>query len=328
MEVDYKRLFKNTLDVVESCGFYKAVRFTEKQVDSYKARNAEFSIESSYCSGVCIEFISNSKFVKFDFKTGVCNQTFANFDVFIDDKYASSISYNVRDNTEYKFEFGSKIQGEKKYTIYFPHSADPKIINFDLDEKSSFNYNNEKKDLLLCFGDSITQGYVSHFPKTTYPVMLSRMLNMSLLNQGLTGFEHNKDFIDKDLNVTPSLITTAFGTNDWDNYDSIDEISTNITLYFEKLNSIYPDIPIFVITPLWRGSYMRINPSGTFFDIISIIVKEALKYDNCTIIDGMELVPHNKNYFGSEVLHPTERGFEFYANNLFKHIKEKLDKKY
>ena len=46
-----------------------------------------------------------------------------------------------------------------------------------------------------------------------------------------------------------------------------------------------------------------------------IATNEALKYDNITVIDGFDLVPHVHECFCDKV-HPNAYGYELMANNL------------
>ena len=321
MEIDYNKLFRNCLGVLkEKEGYFRPVRLSEKQLTAYKKVNPEYIIEGKFTAGICIEFFSFDSSFSFDLITGTFIHPYANFDIFVNDNYSTSIIYNHGNEKKSHFIFSTKIEKKKKFTIYFPHSTDIRVRNFEIKD---IEYVETKKDLLLTFGDSITQGYVSKFPRFAYPIMISKKLDMDLLNQGMSGYVFESETIDESLKIEPKIITVAFGTNDWDRFDSMDYIKNKINLYFNKLNSVYPNIPVFVITPIWRCDYMNIHKCGTLFDIISNIVKYASKY-NFNIVDGMELVPHNNKLFDPECLHPTEEGFAFYTKNLYNTIKQLL----
>ena len=47
---------------------------------------------------------------------------------------------------------------------------------------------------------------------------------------------------------------------------------------------------------------------------------------NATVIDGLSLVPHVTDVYADARLHPTEFGFQFYAENLLPHFKKILEK--
>jgi hypothetical protein len=320
MDIDYKKLFRNRLDVVEDNGFFRATRVSDKQL------NISSSNEGIFNSGVTLEFISNTKAVFFDFIIVDTNELIANFDVFINDNYVESVSFNTENRTVQRFQFITNIEGLKNVKIYLSHATCIKLNNFQIDDNSILDYINEDRPLLLCHGDSITQGYIAEHCKNTYPVQISKRLNMELLNQSISGFIHDYRFIDESLELNPSIIISAYGTNDWENISDINIIKENIVKYLKKLHDTYTGVPTFIITPIYRGSYLTVAPCGSFFDVISILIKESKKYDNFIIIDGLNLVPHEDKYYDESILHPTDEGFAFYSDNLFKIIKKTLDK--
>lgn len=320
MNIEYSKLFLNKLDVVKIDGYYKPERFSKKQKESFKNQRDVLAVQTEYTSGILLEFISNTSSVSFDYKTGYGNETFANFDIFIDDEYHSSISCSNYNYFEYKFNFSCNNSLEKKISIYFPHSASIMIKDFKLDNEASFKYSELKKQTLLCYGDSITQGYASLFPKNTYPALLSKKLKMNLINQGVAGAYHDYNTFDEELNLNPSIVISAYGTNDWSFIERLDQLKENIENYLSLLHKQYDEIPVFIITPIWRGSYLQVNSFGTLFDVISILIKASIKYDNFTIIDGLELTPHDESYFDESILHPNEKCFKIYANNLYEQI--------
>ncbi|MFA7108002.1 MAG: SGNH/GDSL hydrolase family protein [Sphaerochaetaceae bacterium] len=320
MEVDYKKLFKNCLCVIEEKdGYVVPVRLSKKQLAAFNKVSSKNIINGNFTSGTCIEFFSSSFSFSFDVITGNYNQFYANFDIFLNGNYVNSVIFNNEHEKKFHFVFSTEVENKKKFTVYFPHGTDARIKNFEIKD---IEYIETKKKLLLSFGDSITQGYVSKFPRFTYPVMLSMKLNMDLLNQGMDGYTFESETIDENLKINPSIITVAFGTNDWELCDSMDFIKNKINLFFNKLSRVYPNVLVFVITPIWRQDYKVVRKSGTLANVTSAIVDSANKYNNFNIIDGMKLVPHDKNLFGPDVLHPTEEGFKIYTENLFNQIKQ------
>ncbi|MDC7236626.1 MAG: SGNH/GDSL hydrolase family protein [Sphaerochaetaceae bacterium] len=325
MNIEYKKLIKNKLDVVEDNGYYKPIRFSNKQVESFSKLKSAFRDEASYNSGVCLEFLSDCHTVMFDFIVEKTNETVTNFDVFINENYIKSVSINPLINVEQQFKLTTDVKGSKAIKIYLSYATSIKIKNFKVNDGSILKYVSDDKPLLLCLGDSITQGYSVLHSKNTYPIQLSHKLNMNLLNQGLSDYIHFYKGLDENLNIKPSIITSALGTNDWEQIEDLDQIKENIRLYLKTLHKLYPTVPTFIITPIYRGSYLTLASCGSFFDIASIIIKEADKYNNFNIIDGLDLVPHDDKYFDNSVLHPTDKGFDFYSSTLYDKIKMTLD---
>lgn len=325
MNFDYTKLLKNRILVTSERGYFKASRFSEKQLSYFKSIDNFYALESNCTSGVSLEFKSDTTIFSFDFISEETSQCIVNFDIFVNDQFVVSKKYNTVNFKKYYLVFKTDSKGLKKFTIYFPHSSSIKINNFQLEDKASFSYVEDKKKLLLTLGDSITQGYNATNPKDTYAVKLSRKLDMDLINQGLSGYFHDENYLDENLSIKPSIIISAFGTNDWVMINNLYELKVNILSYFKKLHQIYNNIPIFIITPIYRNGYLSVLPLGSFFDVTSTLIKEAQKFDNFFIIDGLDLVPHNPKYFDDNVLHPTNEGFSFYSDNLYEQIVQRLE---
>ena len=68
------------------------------------------------------------------------------------------------------------------------------------------------------------------------------------------------------------------------------------------------------------------RPFGDFKCVGEIIQKQAEEFGNTLVIQGFEFVPHNENLFADLRLHPNDKGFEYYFENLSKHIKDILHK--
>ena len=97
------------------------------------------------------------------------------------------------------------------------------------------------------------------------------------------------------------------------------ETMTDVEEYYETLIGIYgTEIPIFCITPLWRGD----NPDGvpTLIKFCENIKKIVSAYPNITVIDGFTLVPHLPEYF-LDNLHPNALGTEVYGREVAERVK-------
>jgi len=183
---------------------------------------------------------------------------------------------------------------------------------------------NSGKEKMYCFGDSITQGFVAGSPSLTYTSRLADALNLDALNQGV-GSYYFKDESLAELETLPKpkLVTVAYGTNDWTTIPDVDTIRINVNRYFNRLNELYHDTPVLVITPIWRGDMDIQQPSGTFEDVRKVIAKEASRYKNFTIIDGIEISSHKAEDYADGFLHPNKEGFKIMAEGILEKIELK-----
>ena len=88
---------------------------------------------------------------------------------------------------------------------------------------------------------------------------------------------------------------------------------------YETLIGIYgEDIPILVITPLWRGDNLEGVP--TLEKFCATIREIVGKYKNIKVVDGFKMVPHLEEYY-LDNLHPNGLGTEVYGRNLVEEIR-------
>lgn len=120
----------------------------------------------------------------------------------------------------------------------------------------------------------------------------------------------------------PDFITIAYGTNDFKHISDINEFKKNIEDYYKKFDTMF-SCPVNVLTPIWRQEANDdVINKNKFYLVSDIICSMASKY-NYNLIDGLKLVPHNKEFFFDSYLHPNAEGFLCFALNLIKQIKTK-----
>lgn len=76
----------------------------------------------------------------------------------------------------------------------------------------------------------------------------------------------------------------------------------------------------FVITPIWRSNLDKQTDFASFDEIEAGIRQAAGDRNHVTVISGIDLVPHNVEYFGDYGLHPNNKGFEHYFKNLWEQV--------
>ncbi len=172
---------------------------------------------------------------------------------------------------------------------------------------------------LLCLGDSITQGMDAVSAATTYVLQLARLLPADVLNQGVGGHVFDVASLDPDLPFVPDMVTVAYGTNDWNRDLSLDDIRANVTAYVSQLRAMYPQVPIVVMTPLYRPDYAEAKYGRDLLAWSHAIAEAARVFPHVRVVDGFTLVPHHAENYRNPV-HPNELGFMHYALNLYREI--------
>lgn len=320
-----KKIAKNCVDIQEKDGGIVFSRFSPKQLAVYS--DIEAHRIRTYCpSGVCLDFYSDTEFVKINYSVMAKARTRLSFDFFINDVFVYSDGQNEIVDNEGEIYFNNTSENGKmnRITIFLPHLVEISLLDVEVSnnaiiksvDTSSFkNY--------LAVGDSITQGMDSIHPSNTYPVQVAKYFSMNLLNQGVGGYIFNEESLDENLKFEPDLITVAYGTNDWGKFKAFDEFYTSVKGYINKLATIYKTAKIYVITPLWRADFETDRDLGPFSILKKTISEICEGYPNIKVIDGTTLVPNLTKYFKDEYLHPNDEGFMHYAMNLVKCIEEK-----
>lgn len=265
---------------------------------------------SFFQASVTVEFETNATDIRFDYKifnVGALDS----FDIYINGEpyqFISLVSDIKQDTINVRLP-----EGHKCVTIYLPCDAETGIKNFNIN--GNWESIPNKKETFLCYGDSITHGYGSLKASITYINTLKRELNCEVLNLGIGGYWFDENYVLPMNDLKPDKILVALGTNQlWstDKYERIDK-------FFLKLQKVYPNIPIIVITPIWRGD--REGTDELIIDMKQYLIKTTEKYSNINVIDGSILVPHIEYYF-LDNLHPNGLGMDVYGRNLVKKIKE------
>jgi lysophospholipase L1-like esterase len=326
---DIKRVTQGASKVIYEDGRFKFFRFSDeelKSTDSASLRSA---------AGIQLEFRTDGKILKLNVNTSqtLKIRSYFSFDIFIDGQPAGYIkNFNDEDcigdyaNKVYKtgdfygeFELG---KGEKTVKIVFPHSLAADITDIEITD-ATFILPVKKEKILVAYGDSITQGYDALHPSNAYIRRMADYLNAELINKSLGGVKFLPNLAAVPNGIDADYIFVAYGTNDWNASDK-STLTANAESFFAEIEKNYPHTTVIVITPIWRYDYNDIKMAGSFSELTTVITEISNKYKNTFVIPGVDLIPHSEDLFGDLILHPNDKGFEYYYENLLCAIKKLL----
>lgn len=320
-----RELTHGALRVYEKDGEVCFGRFTEEAVRYYEGVREDFHRKTFATSGVRLEFMTDSTSLSFAYHTAYASsRRFYYFDVMVDgvlvDHFGHVQVAEVR--SEYSLALA---EGTHTVCIYFPNLASLAIRDFTLDD-GAMVAPVSRPVKLLCYGDSITQGYDAIYASQSYANILADKLHADVVDQGIGGEYFCPGLLECPIPYTPDIITVAYGTNDWSSKER-DDIAARADAFFAKLKELYPAAKIFAITPIWRADHSRTpTPKSGLFEAIRLLVKHTAEHHGVTVIDGDGMVPHIRDIFSDNYLHPNDMGFKFYANALYSamlpHLKE------
>ncbi|WP_028552264.1 SGNH/GDSL hydrolase family protein [Paenibacillus sp. UNC451MF] len=318
-----KGLFANSLRTVQTAEGWMPVRFTERQMELY-SKEERFHNRSHCPAGICLDFVSDTQSVELNYSLGSVVRKWAYFDIWLDGAMVASLGPDTLEEDQGKVTFelgeGLPLGPHRRWTIYLPQNAMLTIHSLELSEGASIEAAKPHPRNLLCLGDSITQGMDAKKPSSTYAVLLSRTLEMNLLNHGVGGYVFDANSLDESLPYKPDLVTVAYGTNDWGRFETLDIFRHHCSEFMAKAAKLYAGVPMYVLTPYWRADQQKVVKMGTLQQLSDVLREIGEAYPNITVVDGQKLIPHLPELFGDGFLHPNDEGFLHIAMNLFKQI--------
>lgn len=176
---------------------------------------------------------------------------------------------------------------------------------------SCSNNNQITINSIVCFGDSLTQGFGST-DNQSYPYYLQKLVNIPVINKGING-NTTKDGLNRTgdiLQFKNSLVIVEFGANDFFQQISISETKKNMEQIVDKLKQ--DNIVVLVST--------EDKQLNKLYGMLKSLAKEK----NVLFINGiLNEIWNNRNLFFDEV-HPNSTGYKLVADKIYKNIKHLL----
>lgn len=334
MKLNYNQITSITNGAVritqEEDGFH-FFRFTQEQEDLYQAlREGGFHRNTFSTSGVQMRFKTDSAKLHLSISTFKGNnRNYFAMDVLVNNRLIGSIANYDEENlplvyTTGEFPFGEFSgdfelgDGIKEVKILFPWSAKTVLREMILDDSAMLE-GIKPKYKLLCFGDSITQGYDALHPANKHMNKLADFLDAEEFNKAIGGERFFPELAKTKESFRPDVIVAAYGTNNW-TWSPREKLVRTCNAFYKNLHETYPHARIFALAPIWRKDHTEPKQAGEFADVAEIIKAAVAAYDNITFVQTFDFVPREESYYADLRLHPNDRGFEEYYQNLIKNM--------
>lgn len=334
MKLNLKQIKEITLGasrLEEDNGHVNFFRFTKAQEELYKSTNEGSYLKTFAAAGIKLSFKTNSKTLFLNCVTDVTSsRQYFSFDIFVNGKSIGFLDnfegvtlpedYTTANflNGEFSKTFNLG-EGTKNVCIYFPWSVKVALKELCVDDGAIIEPIRPEKKMLL-YGDSITQGFDVLRPSMHYTAKLSDALGVEGFNKAIGGEKFLPALSELKDDFTPQYIMVAYGTNDW-RWHSRETFNKNCFGFYKALSINYPASKIFAITPIWRKDCETKTDFGAFSDAEKDIFKAVENFENVTVISGSDLVPKDERYYADCRLHPNDKGFDFYFQNLYSKLK-------
>lgn len=303
--------------------FLAMCRFTEEEQETYKG-NPDFYKKTFSSSNMLISFFTDGEGLTLEYDViSASSCFFAHIDVKIDGILLAHMGIeDVRTTPCTMLEL--PLPGKTcKVEIFLPPLARLRIRSLTL-KNASFAKAAPRKNLVISYGDSITQGYHATYPSCAYPAIFGESLEAEVINKGIGGDIFNPPLAQAGKKGRkPTIVTIAYGTNDWSKCD-LEKIRENCRNFLTGLKELYPEVPLLLLLPIWRKDCEKETLSGKFDAVCREIRQIAASFPSVSIVDGLLLTPHLPGFYYDERLHPNDQGFILMGENLVKESKKLL----
>ncbi len=312
----------------EENGTARFLRFTEEQRNFYRDL-PEMYEKAAASAGIHLDFMTNSCTLKLELDTVHADCVSGYWmDFYVDGKHTQAIQADLADSKNNRMVLTQSMnlpKGNKRVSVYLPWTGCTGIRSLELDDGATFEPIKHKLKMVM-YGDSITHGSWAKDTSSLYTTRLSHALDAEGINKGLGGDIMRVGFLAIRGDISPDIVTIAYGTNDWTCKLTPEEMAEKSHRFYADASKAYPDAKIFVISPIWRGEAdTAVKNIGSFKELREILRHSTEGLCNVVFIDGYDLVPHLPEMFAPDMLHPSDLGFEHYTKNLLKAMKPYLD---
>ena len=123
--------------------------------------------------------------------------------------------------------------------------------------------------------------------------------------------------------LEPDVIVVAYGTNDW-RFITPEDFDARYGALLDAIDRHYPTAQVFLITPIWRKDTDTESRWERFELVEEHIRAAAACLPGAVVIRGMDLVPHDERYYADLRLHPNDKGFACYFEQLWPQVEAAL----
>lgn len=180
---------------------------------------------------------------------------------------------------------------------------------------------------LLAIGDGPTQGMACGNPALARPTRLSERLGFDLVNQGI----HRQVFQSGMLSGLGAVngiagVVVALGAAYRREPCQARLVARDVRAFLAELARLFPDAPIWVVTPLWHNADRVPEHAGSCISELGDLLAEGVAaHDRMELVDGLSLLDHRVALLADAEEMPGAKGAHQIARRLETRIRESCD---
>ncbi len=285
-------------------------------------------------AGVQLRFKSNTTRINLAVSVPPCTQSNLQaqagqygFDLYVDGVYWSLTQ--VTDNTKpYKFElFNSKDAKMREFVLNFPlyNGVNHLLIGIDETARVEAPAPRAMSKPVVIYGTSITQGGAASRPGMAFTNIISRKLNIDILNFGFSGMGQNEREMAE---ILAEIKDPAMYIIDSEaNSISSEKVNERVPVFLDILRKAHPNVPILVLSKVKYGPRYGSQIPILKEDFRKIVERRRQAGDkNIHFLDGSDFFGPDDEYFEctTDSAHPNDLGFYRMAKAITPVVKKLL----
>ncbi len=210
------------------------------------------------------------------------------------------------------------------YELILPYGDIVELHSVSVNSESEFEAPPPRPPVrCVFFGDSITQGFCASRIDRTFPFLVGELLDYEVINLGIAGIGLNPGSAKVLGGIPMDRMVVEIGANDWKDGMLPEEFRKNTDKFLHDFRSFQPGTPVWWITPPWISPKWKLKTMRYELDLYRDIIREEVEKrrdPNLHVIDGLELIDHDTQFYDQVPVHPVDAGYEQMAERLALHL--------
>ena len=160
--------------------------------------------------------------------------------------------------------------------------------------------------LMVCLGDSITQGFWGTETRTTWPYLLAAAKGFRCINMGYGGRTTVPTDGTAIANLNPDLVVVLIGTNDYLGQTPVATYQANLQALLTNIHNINSTVPVYLSGIIYNAQSLTI-PLASYQAVAGNAIT-ALGYPQLIGVDRNTLITNTSTQMNADGTHPNDAG--------------------